>query len=127
ANNVLAHVPDIHDFVAGLAILISERGAITVEFPHVLNLITQTQFDSIYHEHFSYLSLGVVMRVFEQHGLTVFDVEELPTHGGSLRVYASLARSHPLPSHRVNLMRIKELAAGLYNPDTYTAFATRTA
>ena len=83
-NNVLAHVPDINDFVGGLAIVLSKSGVLSVEFPHLLKLIEQTQFDTIYHEHFSYLSLLTVRRIFAHHGLQVFDVEELTTHGGSL-------------------------------------------
>ena len=94
-NNVMAHVPDINDFVGGLAIVLSKSGVLSVEFPHLLKLIEQTQFDTIYHEHFSYLSLLTVQRIFEHHGLQVFDVEELTTHGGSLRVYAQ----HPGGSH----------------------------
>jgi hypothetical protein len=88
ANNVLAHVPDVNDFVAGFALLLRERGVATFEFPHLLNLVRERQFDTIYHEHYSYLSLISVQRIFRENGLSVFDVEELPTHGGSLRVYA---------------------------------------
>jgi SAM-dependent methyltransferase len=88
ANNVLAHVPNINDFVRGFSILLKPEGVATVEFPHLLNLIEKNQFDTIYHEHFSYLSLTTVEKIFAAHGLTVFDVEQLPTHGGSLRVYA---------------------------------------
>jgi hypothetical protein len=88
ANNVLAHVPDINDFVSGFTILLKTNGVATFEFPHLMQLIEGNQFDTIYHEHFSYLSLTVVTRIFEQNDLTVFDVDELPTHGGSLRVYA---------------------------------------
>ncbi|MBK9341301.1 MAG: class I SAM-dependent methyltransferase, partial [Rhodoferax sp.] len=88
ANNVLAHVPDINDFVAGFAILLKPQGVSTFEFPHLMNLVKFAQFDTIYHEHFSYLSLTAVKTIFKANGLTVFDVEELPTHGGSLRVYA---------------------------------------
>ena len=88
ANNVLAHVPDLNDFVAGLPILLKPSGTITVEFPHLLRLIAERQFDTIYHEHFSYFSLLVVDKVFARHGLLVFDVDRLPTHGGSLRIHA---------------------------------------
>ncbi|MFA7059950.1 MAG: class I SAM-dependent methyltransferase [Pedobacter sp.] len=88
ANNVLAHVPDINDFVSGFAMLLKPHGVATFEFPHLLRLIAENQFDTIYHEHFSYLSLTAVSRIFEQNGLSIFDVEELPTHGGSLRVFA---------------------------------------
>ena len=87
ANNVLAHVPDMHDFVAGFTILLKAQGVVTFEFPHLLRQMRETQFDTIYHEHFGYLSLHVVRRVLERHRLRVFDTEELPTHGGSLRVY----------------------------------------
>lgn len=88
ANNVLAHVPDINDFVEGFAVLLKPDGAATFEFPHLLNLIEKNQFDTIYHEHFSYLSLTTVEKIFDAHGLSIFDVEQLPTHGGSLRVFA---------------------------------------
>lgn len=123
ANNVLAHVPDINDFVAGFAILIAQEGVVTVEFPHLLRLIAESQFDTIYHEHFSYLSLHVVKRIFEHHGLRVFDVEELPTHGGSLRVYACLKSSQhkELPSVREVLGR--EISAGLEGEEVYKQFA----
>ena len=87
-NNVLAHVPDINDFVAGMKLLLKPGGVITMEFPHLLRLMEQNQFDTIYHEHFSYFSFSTVERIFAAHGLTLFDVEELPTHGGSLRIYA---------------------------------------
>lgn len=87
-NNVLAHVPDINDFVGGLKIVLGDGGVLSMEFPHLLKLIQQTQFDTIYHEHFSYLSLLTVQKIFRHHGLEVFDVEELTTHGGSLRVFA---------------------------------------
>lgn len=97
ANNVLAHVPDINDFVAGFALLLKPNGVATFEFPHLLQLVRQCQFDTIYHEHFSYLSLMAVQRIFAVNGLTVFDVQELPTHGGSLRVFARRTDSleHP--------------------------------
>lgn len=88
-NNVLAHVPDINDFVGGMKIVLNEAGTITMEFPHLLNLIQLNQFDTIYHEHFSYLSLTSVKTIFEAHGLKLFDVEKLPTHGGSIRIYAT--------------------------------------
>jgi SAM-dependent methyltransferase len=90
-NNVLAHVPDLHDFVEGLRTLLAPQGVITMEFPHLLRLIAEKQFDTIYHEHFSYLSLLAVERLFGEHGLRLFDVDELTTHGGSLRIYACLA------------------------------------
>lgn len=88
-NNVLAHVPDINSFAAGLAAVLSPEGTVTLEFPHLMRLIEQNQFDTIYHEHFYYLSLTAVQKIFQTHGLDIYDVEELPTHGGSLRVYAS--------------------------------------
>src|SRR5258705_10516631 len=87
-NNVLAHVPDINDFVGGMKVLLKPAGTITMEFPHLVRLMEQNQFDTIYHEHFSYLSLTTVQRIFNAHGLRVYDVEELTTHGGSLRIYA---------------------------------------
>jgi Putative zinc binding domain/Methyltransferase domain len=87
-NNVLAHVPDLNDFVGGMKVLLSERGVITMEFPHLLRLMAENQFDTIYHEHFSYFSFVAVEKVFAHHGLTIFDVEEIPTHGGSLRIFA---------------------------------------
>jgi 2-polyprenyl-3-methyl-5-hydroxy-6-metoxy-1,4-benzoquinol methylase len=86
-NNVLAHVPDLNDFVGGLKLLLKPNGILTMEFPHLLQLMQQNQFDTIYHEHFSYFSFSTVERIFHAHGLTLFDVEELPTHGGSLRIY----------------------------------------
>ena len=97
ANNVLAHVPDINDFVAGFAILLKPDGVATFEFPHLLKLVEHCQFDTIYHEHFSYLSLTAVNRIFECNGLEVFDIEELPTHGGSLRVFAQKKESGKKP------------------------------
>src|SRR6059058_277343 len=96
-NNVLAHVPDLNDFVAGMKLLLGEKGVITMEFPHLLRLMEHNQFDTIYHEHFSYLSFGVVERLFAAHGLVLFDVEELPTHGGSLRIYACHEDNAALP------------------------------
>jgi SAM-dependent methyltransferase len=93
ANNVLAHVPDINDFVEGFSILLKPDGAATFEFPHLLNLIEKNQFDTIYHEHFSYLSLTTVEKIFNAHGLSVFDVEQLPTHGGSLRIFAQKTKT----------------------------------
>jgi SAM-dependent methyltransferase len=123
-NNVLAHVPDINNFVSGLKIALARDGLITLEFPHLLRLMAENQFDTIYHEHFSYLSLHAVERVFSSHGLVIFDVEELPTHGGSLRVFASHAghAAHPV-TPRVGLLREKETAAGLLEPHTYTQFS----
>jgi SAM-dependent methyltransferase len=97
ANNVLAHVPDINDFAAGFARLLKPSGVSTFEFPHLLRLVTGRQFDTIYHEHFSYLSLTAVNTIFEANGLVIFDVEEIPTHGGSLRVYAQRADTNAKP------------------------------
>ena len=93
-NNVLAHVPDLNDFVAGMKILLKPGGVITMEFPHLMRLIEDNQWDTIYHEHFSYFSFLTVSRVFEAHGLRLFDVEELPTHGGSLRIFGAHAEDH---------------------------------
>ncbi|MCG3775318.1 MAG: hypothetical protein JW395_2150 [Nitrospira sp.] len=123
ANNVLAHVPDINDFVAGFATLISAEGVITVEFPHLLRQIAENQFDTIYHEHFSYLSMNVALRLFEHHGLRIFDVEELPTHGGSLRVYACLAASQHSRSAAVDELLQREVSAGLEGDEVYARFA----
>ncbi|WP_119459801.1 class I SAM-dependent methyltransferase [Rhodospirillaceae bacterium SYSU D60014] len=125
ANNVLAHVPDINDFVAGLAITLRPSGVLSVEFPHLLNLIQQGQFDTIYHEHFSYLSFVAVERIFAAHGLALFDVEELPTHGGSLRIFARHRDSSGAISRRVGEMRARERGAGLDQIATYGAFAER--
>ncbi len=122
-NNVLAHVPDINDFVGGMKIALAPEGVVTMEFPHLLNLIECRQFDTIYHEHFSYLSLLTVQKIFAHHGLTVFDVQELPTHGGSLRIYARHAEDDAKPvSENVTKLLDKELAAGLDKTDTYTSF-----
>lgn len=112
ANNVLAHVPDINDFVAGFANLLKAQGVATFEFPHLLNLVRENQFDTIYHEHFSYLSLTAVVRIFERNGLSVFDVEELPTHGGSLRVYAQRCDTgkRSIESRLHRLLSVEEVA-----------------
>ena len=125
ANNVLAHVPDIVDFVGGFKILLKPEGVATFEFPHLLRLIQDSQFDTIYHEHFSYLSLGVVMNVLKGVGLRAFDAEELPTHGGSLRVFVCHdTASHPqVPS--VERLIEKERAAGLFDLSGYAGFAER--
>lgn len=124
-NNVLAHVPDINDFVGGLKVALKPEGVITFEFPHLLRLIEGNQFDTVYHEHFSYLSFLSMEIVFAHHGLTLFDVEELPTHGGSLRIFARHTESQaPLTvtTDRVAAMRAQETQFGLTNMDTYTAF-----
>ncbi len=126
ANNVLAHVPDINDFVRGFAALLKPDGVATFEFPHLLRLIDQCQFDTIYHEHFSYLSLTAVDRIFSANGLYLFDVETLPTHGGSLRVFAQRADSgrRPRASTVSSLLR-QEQEAGLMDADTYGGFQGR--
>jgi SAM-dependent methyltransferase len=123
ANNVLAHVPDLNDFVAGLKALLKPEGAITVEIPHLLSLIEERQFDTIYHEHFSYFSLLTLRRAFSLHGLEVFDVEELPTHGGSLRVYVGHECARPA-SPRIDEISSKEEEAGLLDVSTYVRFAS---
>lgn len=126
ANNVLAHVPDINDFVAGFARLLKPEGVATFEFPHLLNLLRENQFDTIYHEHFSYLSLSAVERIFESNGLTVFDVETLPTHGGSLRVFAR--RSDGVSrevSQAVAKVLESERQAGMMEDPAYTSFQAR--
>ena len=123
-NNVLAHVPQLNDFVSGLKIVLKPHGVVTMEFPHLLRLMAEKQFDTIYHEHFSYFSFRTVRAVFAAHGLTLFDVEELPTHGGSLRIYARHREdtSHPV-TPRVPALLGREEAAGLQCVDTYLAFA----
>ncbi len=124
-NNVLAHVPDINDFVAGLKIGLKPTGVITFEFPHLLRLIEQNQFDTIYHEHFSYLSFLTVEKIFAHHGLILFDVEELPTHGGSLRIFArhsDNASAVAGVTDRVATMKEKEEGFGLRRIETYTSF-----
>jgi 2-polyprenyl-3-methyl-5-hydroxy-6-metoxy-1,4-benzoquinol methylase len=122
-NNVLAHVPDLNDFVAGLKLLLKPAGIITIEFPHLLQLITQNQFDTIYHEHFSYFSFLTVESVFAAYGLTLFDVEELPTHGGSLRIYGKHGENTKLAlTKRVAELKAKEVGAGLDRIDTYLDF-----
>lgn len=124
ANNVLAHVPDINDFIAGYPILLKQGGVANIEFPHLLRLIEQRQFDTIYHEHFSYLSFGVVHRMFAAHGMRVYDVEELPTHGGSLRVYIAHKDDQGRPdTPAVAAMLETERAAGLEDLDTYRRFS----
>lgn len=143
-NNVLAHVPDLNDFVAGMKVLLAKGGVITMEFPHLMTLMDQCQFDTIYHEHFSYFSLGTACRVFEAHGLTIFDVEEIPTHGGSLRIYASHAADTKLAADtkiaadtkpaaqdrhavtaRLHALLRREMLAGFERIDIYLAFAEK--
>ncbi len=124
-NNVLAHVPDLNDFVAGLAELLAPQGVLSLEFPHLLRLIEGNQFDTIYHEHFSYFSLASAERILAAHRLRVFDVEELPTHGGSLRVLASLDGAAHAATPSIAPLRQEERAAGLHRPDAYSGFADR--
>jgi SAM-dependent methyltransferase len=122
ANNVLAHVPDLTDFVAGFKILLKPTGVATFEFPHLLRLIEECQFDTIYHEHFSYFSLLVADRIFADQGLAVFDVEQLSTHGGSLRIFAAHAESAPGRTERFDALIAAEREAGLDHPKTYADF-----
>jgi len=125
-NNVLAHVPDINDFVAGFSQILKPQGVLTLEFPHLLKLIELSQFDTIYHEHYSYLSLGAVRAILRSQGLTVFDVEQLPTHGGSLRVYAQLNEIGDYPiSANVKRLIEQEERFGLTQSATYQDFAKR--
>ncbi len=126
-NNVLAHVPDINDFVSGLNIALGENGVLSMEFPHLLKLIEQTQFDTIYHEHFSYLSLMTVRRIFAHHGLEVFDVEELTTHGGSLRVFAQHQGGPQTTTDNVAKVLGDEKDARLDSLDGYQNFADKVA
>jgi 2-polyprenyl-3-methyl-5-hydroxy-6-metoxy-1,4-benzoquinol methylase len=122
-NNVLAHVPDLNDFIAGMKIVLKPSGMITMEFPHVLKLIQGNQFDTIYHEHFSYFSFLTIEKIFAAHGLTLFDVEELPTHGGSLRIYARHQEATaPEMCDRVTALKAKEITFGLDKLETYTQF-----
>ena len=123
ANNVLAHVPAINDFLDGFRILLKPRGVITFEFPHLLRLMEQTQFDTIYHEHFSYISLLAAERMLDVAGLRVFDVEELPTHGGSLRLFVCHKDAAYAEEPRVAAVRTAEAAAGLDDIDTYRKFS----
>ena len=123
ANNVLAHVPDINDFVAGFSVLLKPQGVATFEFPHLLKLITEDQFDTVYHEHFSYLSLTAVERIFASNGLSVFDVEQHPTHGGSLRLFAQRSDfGKQLRSGRTDTLLREEAHAGMLTADYYAGF-----
>jgi SAM-dependent methyltransferase len=125
-NNVLAQVPDLNGFVKGMKILLKPRGVITMEFPHLMRLMDENQFDTIYHEHFSYFSLLTVERIFAAHGLTLFDVDELPTHGGSLRIYARHSENtfKPVGQHVIDL-RARELAGHLNSLPSYLSFGER--
>jgi SAM-dependent methyltransferase len=126
ANNVLAHVPDINDFVAGFALLLKPQGVATFEFPHLMRLVAECQFDTVYHEHFSYLSLTAVANVFERNGLVLFDVEEIGTHGGSLRVYAQRAdRGQRERAPAVDALLERERAAGMTTQKYYEGFQAR--
>ena len=123
-NNVLAHVPDVNDFVEGMKILLKPQGVITMEFPHLMQLMEQNQFDTIYHEHFSYFSFLTVQKIFAAHGLTLFDVEELPTHGGSLRIFARHAEDSTKPvGQAVTDLCAREEAGGYARLETYSRFA----
>ncbi len=125
-NNVLAQVPDLNDFVAGMKILLKQNGVITMEFPHLVRLMEETQLDTIYHEHFSYFSLLTVERILAVHGLKLFDVEELSTHGGSLRIYASHSEDSSKPvSTRVEELRAREYSAGIRRLEHYAQFSER--
>jgi SAM-dependent methyltransferase len=126
ANNVLAHVPRLNDFVSGIARLLKPDGTATIEFPHLLELIEHVEFDTIYHEHYSYLSLYAIERVFARHGLSIYDAEQLTTHGGSLRIYAAHAnRSGLSQSAALAALKAREAAAGLAELETYGRFAER--
>lgn len=125
ANNVLAHVPDINDFVGGVAELLRPGALATLEFPHLLRLLAERQFDTIYHEHFSYLSLMTVQRIFSEHRLRIVDVEELPTHGGSLRIHVVAAADPRQPTPAVEALLSRELASGLDRIATYVRFAAQ--
>lgn len=122
-NNVLAHVPALNDFVSGLKLVLAEHGVVTLEFPHLLRLMDERQFDTIYHEHFSYFSFTTVRRIFARHGLVLFDVDELSTHGGSLRIYGRHAEVEPEETDAVADLLEREKAAGLLVPSAYGDFA----
>lgn len=122
-NNVLAHVPDLNDFVAGVAIALKSDGIATFEFPHLVRLMQENQFDTIYHEHFSYFSFLTVEKIFASHGLQLFDVDELTTHGGSLRIYAQHIGAGQPVAQRVESLREREIALGLDDVNRYSAFA----
>ncbi|MEH2359010.1 class I SAM-dependent methyltransferase [Nostoc sp.] len=122
-NNVLAHTPYLNDFVKGMKIILKPHGVITMEFPHLMRLIDENQFDTIYHEHFSYFSFLTVEKIFAAHGLTIFDVEELTTHGGSLRIYARHNEDYSKPvSQQVSELKYREEAAGFMQLEYYSSF-----
>jgi trans-aconitate methyltransferase len=122
ANNVLAHVPDINDFVAGMAVALAKEGTITVEFPHLMALVAQRQFDTVYHEHFSYFSLHTVRSIFTAHGLRLWDVEQLATHGGSLRIWAAHEHSQHTETPAVAALLTREAQAGMLGAGYYRDF-----
>lgn len=124
-NNVLAHVPDINDFVAGLKTVLAPEGCVTMEFPHLLRLVQEAQFDTIYHEHFCYLGFETVRRIFATAGLTIWDVEQLPTHGGSLRIWAQHADHRRAIQPRVAALQAEEAAAGMMAPAFYESLQPR--
>ncbi|MEB2308487.1 MAG: class I SAM-dependent methyltransferase [Candidatus Brocadiaceae bacterium] len=125
-NNVLAHVPNINDFVKGMKIILKPKGVITMEFPHLMRLMDENQFDTIYHEHFSYFSLIVVDKIFASHGLTLFDVDELPTHGGSLRIYARHVEDTSKPiDKKIIALKNKEESLGFTNLKHYFTFSEK--
>jgi SAM-dependent methyltransferase len=128
ANNVLAQVPDLNDFVGGIRIVLKPRGVATLEFPHLVRLMEENQYDTIYHEHFSYFSLITVEKIFAAHGLVLFDIDEIPTHGGSIRIYLRHANDATKPMRQaVVTLRERELAAGLDRIETYATFAEQVA
>ena len=124
-NNVLAHVPDLNDFVGGMVPLLAAGGVVTMEFPHLMRLVEQVQYDTIYHEHFSYLSLLTTQRIFAAHGLELFDVQELPSHGGSLRVFAQHAGGPQPVTERVDALLERERAAGYDGLEVYLDFPAK--
>jgi SAM-dependent methyltransferase len=126
-NNVLAHVPDLNDFVSGMKILLAEGGQLTMEFPHLMRLVRDNQWDTIYHEHFSYFSFTTVSKVFEAHGLRLFDVEELPTHGGSLRIYGCHADDPRPQATRAKELLEREAREGYSSLDLYTGYGPQVA
>ena len=126
-NNVLAHVPDLNDFVSGMKILLADRGQLTMEFPHLMRLVQDNQWDTIYHEHFSYFSFTTVSKVFEAHGMRLFDVEELPTHGGSLRIYGCRADDPRPQEPRAMELLEREAREGYTSLDLYTGYAPKVA
>jgi SAM-dependent methyltransferase len=125
ANNVLAHVPDLNDFVSGFKILLKPKGVLTIEFPHLLRLMEGVQFDTVYHEHFSYFSFSAAEKLMASHGLQIFDVERLETHGGSLRLYVTHQENALPQGDGVNSLREEELSAGLLSVDGYRKFPER--